>query len=118
MWKEIRAVKDPDVRRGLLERLARTMAEMYGPQVSGATTEERMQSVSELLRGRGVPFSVKKTDKLPVLVAEACPYPGLPEHDRSLCAMERMLFSKLVAQDVRLTSCRLDGMSCCTFEMS
>ena len=118
MWKEIRAVKDPEVRRGLLERLAKAMAEMYGPQVTGETAEERMRSVSQLLRGRGVPFSVQHTGGLPVLVAEACPYPGLPEQDRSLCAMERMLFSKLVAQDVRLTDCRLDGASCCTFEMS
>lgn len=118
MWKEIRAIKDPEVRRGLLDRLAATMADAYRPQVSGATAEDRMESVSKLLSERGVPFSVDKTSELPVLVAEVCPYPGLPEHDRSLCAMERLLFSKLVAQDVRLTGCRLDGASCCTFEMS
>jgi predicted ArsR family transcriptional regulator len=118
MWKEIRAIKDADVRRGLLERLASNMAEAYGAHVSGESAENRMESVSKLLSDRGVPFSVEKTAELPVLVAEACPYPGLPEQDRSLCAMERMLFSKLVAHDVRLTGCRLDGASCCTFEMS
>ncbi|MCE9552141.1 MAG: MarR family transcriptional regulator [Planctomycetes bacterium] len=118
MWKEIRAVKDVEVRRGLLDRLATTMAAMYQPHVSGETAGERMESVSQLLKGRGIPFSVERSGTLPVLVAEACPYPGLPEQDRSLCAMERMLFSKLVAQDVRLTGCRLDGANCCTFEMS
>jgi len=118
MWKEIRAVKDPEVRRGLLERISTAMANMYAPQVSGESVEERMNSVSHLLKGRGVPFSVARSGALPVLVAEACPYPGLPEQDRSLCAMERMLFSKLISQDVRLTGCRLDGASCCTFEMS
>ena len=118
MWKEIRAVKDLEMRRGLLERLATTMAAMYEPHISGETADERMESVSQLLKGRGVPFSVERSGALPVLVAEACPYPGLPEQDRSLCSMERMLFSKLVAQDVRLTGCRLDGANCCTFEMS
>lgn len=118
MWKEIRAVKDAEIRRGLLERLATTMAAMYEPHVSGGSAAERMESVSQLLKGRGVPFSVERSGALPVLVAEACPYPGLPEHDRSLCAMERLLFAKLVAHDVRLTGCRLDGANCCTFEMS
>jgi predicted ArsR family transcriptional regulator len=118
LWKEIRAIKDPEVRRGLLERLAATLADSYEPQVAGESAEDRMHSVSRLLSERGVPFSVDKVAGLPVLVAEVCPYPGLPEHDRSLCAMERMLFSKLVAQDVRLTGCRLDGANCCTFEMS
>ena len=30
--------------------------------------------------------------------------------------MERMLFSELVGQNVRLTECRLDGDACCRFE--
>jgi hypothetical protein len=30
--------------------------------------------------------------------------------------MERMLFSELVGDNLKLTNCRLDGGSCCTFE--
>ena len=29
LWKEIRAIEDPEVRRGLLQRIAKTMAGMY-----------------------------------------------------------------------------------------
>ncbi|MCE9545229.1 MAG: MarR family transcriptional regulator [Planctomycetia bacterium] len=118
MWKEIRAVKDPEVRRGLLGRLSDAMADMYGGQAAGTTPGERMHSVAAMFQERKVPFSVDSSGKLPVLVAEACPYPGLPEQDHSLCAMERLLFSKLVDHDVRLTACRLDGANCCTFEMA
>ena len=35
LWKEIREIEDPEVRRGLLQRIAKTMAGMYGDQVQG-----------------------------------------------------------------------------------
>ncbi|HEX4143713.1 MAG TPA: ArsR family transcriptional regulator [Pirellulales bacterium] len=51
-----------------------------------------------------------------VLTVWACPYPELAEVDRGICAMERLMFAELLAQDVRLTACRLDGDPCCRFQ--
>ena len=45
-----------------------------------------------------------------------CPYPELAEKDRGICAVEKMLFAKLLEEPVRLSQCRLDGHSCCQFE--
>jgi predicted ArsR family transcriptional regulator len=118
LWQEMRAVKDPDVRRGLLARVAGAMAAEYQPQITGQTTAERMQSVSNLLTERRVPFSVDTSGTLPVLTALDCPYPKLAEADRSICAVERMLFAQLLDEDLRLSQCRLDGHSCCQFETS
>ncbi|MBI3840154.1 MAG: replication-relaxation family protein [Planctomycetia bacterium] len=118
LWKEIRAIEDPEVRRGLLQRIAKTMASMYGEQVSGTTTAERMQSVSQVFVQRNVPFEVDESGPLPVLTAVACPYPELAEQDRGICALERMMFSELVGDGLRLADCRLDGESCCRFEVN
>ncbi len=116
LWKEIRAIEDPEVRRGLLQRLAKTMAAMYGDQMSGTTTAERMRSVSQVFAERDVPFAVDESGPLPVLTALACPYPQLAEQDRGICALEKMMFSELVGNGLRLADCRLDGDSCCRFE--
>ncbi len=116
LWKEIRGIADTEVRRGLLGRLAKTMAAMYGQNVQGDTTAERMAEIKKVFAERNVPFSVDHRGQLPVLTAEACPYPALAEQDRAVCAMEKMMFSELLQDDVKLTSCRLDGASCCTFE--
>ena len=117
LWQEVRAIDDPHVRRGLLERIAKRMAAMYGPQVNGRTTSERMESVSRIFADRDVPFVVEaESGSLPVLTALACPYPELAEQDRSICAMERMVFSELVGSGLRLADCRLDGDECCRFE--
>lgn len=118
LWHEIREIKDVEVRRGLLQRLSARLAAMYAGQVRGSTTEERMRSVSELFAERNVPFSVESSGQLPILTAEACPYPQLAEQDRGICSLEKMLFSELLGENVRLTDCRLDGANCCKFEVN
>ncbi len=117
MWQEIRQIKDPEVRAGLLRRIAQTMAGAYSGKVSGESTRERMEAVQQLLAERKVPFAVDTSGKLPVLTALACPYPDLAEQDRGICAVEKILFTELLGTPVRLTECRLDGASnCCRFQ--
>jgi len=116
LWQEIRTIKDLEVRRGLLQRVARRLAEQYADQIAGETVEERMERLCELFEERQIPFSVDRSGALPVLTALACPYPDLAEKDRTICSMEKMLFSELLGENLRLTQCRLDGESCCTFQ--
>jgi DeoR family transcriptional regulator, suf operon transcriptional repressor len=118
LWQEVRAIKDPDVRHGLLKRVAKSVAAMYAPRVQSADKAGRMREVAELFVDRRVPFSVEGTKELPVLTAWACPYPALAEQDRGVCAMENMVFTELVGQKVKLSECRLDGGTCCRFETS
>lgn len=116
LWQEIRAVKDPEVRQGLLSRVTQSLAANYRSQVRGANLTERMESVKQLFTDRGVPFSVDNSGGLPVLSAHDCPYPELAEQDRGICAVERMLFADLLSEPVRLSQCRLDGHACCQFQ--
>jgi predicted ArsR family transcriptional regulator len=117
LWQEVRGIKDLEVRRGLMQRIAQSMASMYEPQVRGDTLAQRMESVSQVFADRDVPLKVETRDQLPVLTAMACPYPALAEQDRGICAVERMLFSELLGETVRLAECRLDGAAtCCRFQ--
>jgi predicted ArsR family transcriptional regulator len=116
LWQEIRGIKDPEVRRGLLGRVSGRLATLYAGQIRGSSLDERMESLADLFRQRQIPFDVERCNDLPVLRAAACPYPDLAEQDRSVCSLERMMFSELLGRNVRLSNCRLDGHSCCTFE--
>jgi len=120
LWSEIRAVENPDVRHGLLTRIVGRLAEVYRAQMSGTNLQERMESLVGLMQQRDVPFEVTpaRDGQLPVLTALACPYPDLAEQDRGICSMEKMLFSEILGEGVKLSACRLDGESCCTFEAS
>jgi DeoR family suf operon transcriptional repressor len=118
LWQAMSSIEDPVLRREMLRRIARSLAATYGRQIEGHTTAERMRSLSELLGQRRVPFSVEPSGGLPVLTAHACPYPELAESDRSVCAMEQMLFSELLGEDVALAHCRLEGGTECQFQTS
>jgi len=116
LWQEIRTIPNVEVRRGLLQRIASRMAESY--DVAGKSTKQKMQSVADLFGERRIPMTVGTNGELPVLTARCCPYPELAEQDRSICAMEKMLFSEMVGEKLHLSECRLDGGTCCTFELA
>ena len=117
LWDEIRSIQDVEVRKGLMQRISRRLAEMYNDEVQGADVGERLVALSELFADRRLPIRIDDSGDLPVLSVEACPYPEIADHDRSICSMEKMLFSEMLGESVRLTECRLDGACNCTFEV-
>jgi DeoR family transcriptional regulator, suf operon transcriptional repressor len=145
LWREIRAIKDPEVRRGLYQRLASGMADQMRAEVVGETPDERMRSVAAVFARRKVSLAVedsaahRRTEAartggdadaltvtapnrefvpLPILTALACPYPELAEEDAGICAVERMMFAELIGTNVRLAECRLSGDHFCRFAMN
>lgn len=118
LWREIRQVRDPAIRQGLIARVGSAMAGMYRDRMSGDTAAERLESVAGLLRERRLSCDVQPGHAeggLPVLTAYACPYPELAEQDRGICAAERIMLQELVGSSVQLSECRLDGAACCKF---
>jgi predicted ArsR family transcriptional regulator len=118
LWEEIKAVEDPAIRRGLLKRIADRFVERYRGRVSADSLRERMVALSEVMGEREIPFAVETPGELPVLTALACPYPELAKVDRGVCTMEKMMLSEILGNNVRLSECRLDGATCCTFTPS
>lgn len=116
LWDEIRSVKDPEIRRGLFQRLAAAMARFYANRIQGSSLAARMESLKELFAERRVPLEVGVDGELPVLTVHDCPYPELAEKDRGICAVEKMMFAELLAAPLKLSQCRLEGHSCCQFE--
>ncbi|MFM8415593.1 MAG: helix-turn-helix transcriptional regulator [Planctomycetota bacterium] len=118
LWREIRAVRDPQVRSGLIGRIGSALADAYRQQVAGDSPAERLESVANLLQERDICCSVGHAEApggLTVLTSHACPYPDLAEEDRGICAAERAMLQELVGANVRLADCRLDGGSVCRF---
>ena len=134
LWSEVRGVKEPSVRQGLIGRIGSAMAGLYGDRISGATPRQRLESVAALFRDRQLAcevdpcpeqFSTGSSEDgtgssgggegLSVLTAHTCPYPELAERDRGICAAERLMLQELVGASVQLTACRLDGDHCCRF---
>lgn len=119
LWREIRGIRAPEVRRGLIGRLGTALAGLHRNDVAGALPAERLGSVAEIMRRRDIACAVDAQPGagLPVLTSYACPYPDLAEEDRGICAAERTMIESLVGSPVRLSECRLDGDACCRFTL-
>lgn len=118
LWEEIKSVEDPAIRRGLLKRIAGRLAERYRHEVGGDKLEDRMTALAGVMGERDIPFKVDHSGDLPVISALACPYPDLARRDRGVCTMEKMMLSEILGETMRLSECRLDGATCCTFTPS
>jgi predicted ArsR family transcriptional regulator len=116
LWKEIVAIQDPSVRRVLIQRVSERLADVYADRVEGLSVEQRMEQLAGLFRERRVSFNVEMEGDKPRLMAESCPYPGLADRDRNICAMERQLLTRLLGTRLLVRECRLDGDPCCSFE--
>lgn len=114
LWREVRGIRDPAVRTGLLARIGSAMADQYRDRVTGQAAGERLESIAAVLREREISCSVEHSP-LPVLVTRSCPFPDLAEEDRGICAAERLMLQELVGSPVQLTGCRLDGGTACLF---
>lgn len=125
LWREVRSIESPTVRRGLLGRIGRSLAEACRGRATGLESArspgDRLASVAMALRDRQIACDctpVDSGDHVAVLTTHTCPYPQLAEADRGICAAERVMLEQLVEAPVRLTECRLDGDACCRFAVA
>jgi predicted ArsR family transcriptional regulator len=119
LWGEMmRTIPDAKLRRLLFARITDRLAEHYRSQIAGEDWEGRLVQLSTILHDRGVETEVTRRDggAMPVLRQHSCPYYELAEEDRTICAMERKMFEKVLGHALRLSQCRLDGHRSCDFE--
>jgi len=119
LWDELMSnVDDRKLRRLLFARITDRLAELYRSQMKDESWEDRLVQLGTILQDRGVETEVTWSDggSMPVLRQHSCPYFELAEDDRSICAMERKMFEKVLGRGLRLSQCRLDGHRSCDFE--
>lgn len=118
LWNELmHEVADRKLRRLLFGRVIEKLAEQFRSEVRGDEWQGRMVQLGSILAERGVEAEVTARDAaLPILRQHSCPYYALAEVDRTVCALERKMFEKVLGQSLRLSRCRLDGHRSCDFE--
>ncbi len=119
LWDELMGtIPDRKLRRHLFIRVTERMADVYRSQVSGDEWEGRLVQLTGLLVDRGVEAEVAQHSggAIPLLRQHSCPYYELAETDRTICALERKMFEKVLGRSLKLSQCRLDGDRFCDFE--
>lgn len=126
MWREILAIPDTQIRERLItsiaERLGREFAAQFALEAKGSSLEDRMNRLAEILSDQQIESAVISSESstpLPILDICSCPYPSLADSsdERAMCRLEEQMISEALGEEVQLSSCRLDGDSCCQFSM-
>jgi predicted ArsR family transcriptional regulator len=115
LWREIRNIPDPEVRRSITARIRDALVSRLGRFGEGAL-HDRMNRLGDSLLSRGYDVEIGADGALPILRENSCPYQELAEEDRDICGLEREVFQQALGTEVRLTHCCLDGHHCCEFE--
>jgi predicted ArsR family transcriptional regulator len=117
LWNELKTFEDRSVGMRLLRRVADRLGERYRRQMPGSNVSERLADLRKLLTDRGIDVEVDERGQLPVLRQHSCPYHDLAKIDRTVCGIEMRMFEKALNSDLKLSQCRLDGHTCCEFEV-
>ena len=130
IWQAVTGLDDPAVRDSILQRAAISLGKRYAAALNQEpilqdgslpcvehSIGSKLASVSEAMQAQSIQASVVNSGDLPVLDITSCPYPSLSSQDadRSMCKLEEKMLSEALGTPMQLSSCRLDGDSCCQF---
>jgi predicted ArsR family transcriptional regulator len=84
----------------VFEKMAARMAETYAPRVTGATLEERLEEVTNLLAGEGIIFEWRPADGGYYLLGHGCPCRRVANTHTQMCSHDQRLLAALLQAQV------------------
>jgi len=119
MWEAIEAVGGSRLKRRVLRRVSRTMANHYRARITGETPQQRLAEIAELLREEGNLVELEENGNGQLVMRKrSCPFISMFEDTRSVCCVDHEMLRLIVRAPVRRTTCRHDGDVCCTFAIT
>lgn len=116
MMRAIAEVGGESLKRRVLKRVGREMAEHYRERIDGKTPAERLRQMTQLLCDEGDLVDVSEDSEGRVLInRRSCGFFSMYEESRSVCTVDEEMISRVVGEPVRRTACRHDGDPCCQF---
>lgn len=117
MLDELKLLLPPEQLHDMLERMAESEAQLAPPMPQDADLEKRLELTVEFLNQRGYLARYEHQDDSLLLHTLNCPYAGVSEHHRELCAMDMHLLRKLLGVAPELVNRMVDGSGRCTYQV-
>lgn len=98
--EEIQGRGGPELVALVCQKMAERLAQAYGPRITGATLDERVEQVVEALVDEGIVLEPRKTDEGYLLLGYGCPCRRVREAHSQICSHHRWLLSRLLDAEV------------------
>ena len=119
MWRAIEDVGGIELKRRVLRRVGRALADHYKRQLRGNTAAERFRELAKVFceaEGNLVEVEADGAGRL-VMRRRNCSFFSVSEEGQAFCQIGEKMVSAIVEAPVRRTACRHDGDHCCIFEI-
>lgn len=114
---QLKDVLPPAELHTLFEHLADTMADEARPLQADATAKQRVERAVEFLNERGYLARYEVVDGHYVLYTLNCPYQGIAEQHRELCAMDKRLLDRLIGGSPAVINHMSEGACRCAYRI-
>lgn len=117
MLDEIKGLLPAEQLQSMLERMADSEARQAPPLPDDATLEQRVELTVDFLNQRGYLARYERHNEAFVLYTLNCPYSGVSEQHRELCAMDLRLISTLLGAPPVPVNRLADGDCRCAYRI-
>ncbi len=116
VWQAISEIGGDKLKRRVLKRASRIMADYYRPRITGKTPRERLAQLANLLREEGNLVEVAEDGNGKAVVRKrSCSFISMFEQSRAVCYVDQEVMNLALGTRVRRTASRHDGAPCCCF---
>ncbi|MCB0204340.1 MAG: ArsR family transcriptional regulator [Anaerolineae bacterium] len=118
LLEELKAILPPAQLQAVFERLADGLAADARPLQQDATPKQRVERAVEFLDDRGYLARYEFVDDHYVIYTLNCPYQGIAEQHRELCAMDKRLLERLLGSAAVVINRMSEGGCRCAYQAS
>ena len=115
---QVKTNLSPEAVSALFEKMAEEILSEYAGRLRGASREERLALLTEVLESEGFVVSWEKQGDEQILIGHSCPYRNLGREHPDVCTLDHTLITKVLDSPARRTSCLLQGDNQCTYVVS
>jgi predicted ArsR family transcriptional regulator len=116
IWEAIEETGGEELKRKVLKRVSRKMANHYKARIAGRTPQERLAQLAHALREEGCVVEVdERGNGQAVLQKRSCQFFSMFEPTRSVCLVEHEMLRSILRAPIRQIASRHDGDVCCSF---
>ncbi|MEZ4767912.1 MAG: ArsR family transcriptional regulator [Caldilineales bacterium] len=116
LLEELKAILPPAQLQSVFESLADGLAADARPLQPDATPKQRVERAVEYLNDKGYLARYELSDDRYVIYTLNCPYQGIAEHHRELCAMDKRLLERLLGTSAVVINRMSEGGCRCAYQ--
>ena len=116
IWKAIRETGGDELTQSVLHNVTAFLLEYYRRRIRAGEPQKRLAEYRRILEEEGGLVEMQFRDGQITVTKRTCPFVGMFEDERNVCAIDLELMAAIAGCPVRQVACRHDGDPCCRFQ--